>query len=378
MSYTLPRLVISTVGISLITAKLLDPAVRALVNQHTNIVRSQPLPVDVRDALADGKMLTHRNLQKHDYGVTAELSSLAAIFDWHIGHPPQIEPADQLYLITTDTHVGHACIDALEEYFNTHGIAVQRIACPGLQTADPSELQVALADLTKQLSDIVEMYRDSHEVICNVTAGFKAISGYIQQTATLLRVTTCYLFEQSKSLIYIPKIPITLDIQLFVENPRFFAVMRQIWLNIEVTDTQSADELLGLAGILFLDKAIVGGYAFSAWGVVVWQEVRQRLYGERLHPAPTTQVVFAEEKQLSKNIEKAGVARFADVNETIDCLVQWHLNAQQPIKSHTIKQISSTVADYEIYAWSNGASGRLFFNKRSNGTLEVLSRLEHL
>jgi putative CRISPR-associated protein (TIGR02619 family) len=377
MSYARPRLVISTVGISLITAKL-DPTVRALVNRNTNIVRLQPLPIDVREALDAGKMLTRTNLQKHEYGVAAELSSLAAIFGWQTGHPPRIPSTDELYLITTDTHVGHACVDALQEYFDDHGIAVQRIACNGLQTADPGELQIALADLTKQLSDIVELYRDSHEVICNVTAGFKAISAYIQQTATLLRATTCYLFEQSKSLIYIPKMPITLDIQLFIDNPKYFVVMRQIWLNIEVTDITGADELLDRAGIFFIDKAIVGGYAFSAWGVVVWQEIRQRFYSQRLYAPPTTKIVFAEEKQLIKNIEKIDVKRFADVNESIDCLAQWCLNHTMPVKSHTIKQIYGPVADYEIYAWNDGSSGRLFFNKKTDGSIEVLSRLDHL
>ncbi len=377
MTYQKPRLVISTVGIGLVTGGLKDDR-REIINRNTNISKNQVLPDDVRIALEAGKMLTSSMLQTHKYSVAAELSSLAAIFEWHNEQIPTIRAGDEIHLITTDTHVGHACFDAIQGYFADHDIAVQRITCKGLQTADAAELQVALAELTKQLSELIELYRDSHEVICNVTGGFKAISGYIQQIATLLGVNSCYLFEQSRSLIYIPRMPITLDIQLFSDNPQYFATMRQIALGIEVSDSRCVEALYDQARIFFLDKAIMQGYTLSAWGVVVWQEIRQRLYDKQLFDPPTAMIVFADEKQLKKNLEKLNPKRYADINESIDVLANWLLHGTQPVKSHTIKEIHSVVAQYEMYAWNDSPTGRLFFNKRPDGCVEVLARLEHL
>ena len=82
MTYQKPRLVISTVGIGLVTGGLKDDR-RTLINKNTNISINQMLPEDVRIALDAGKMLTRSLLQNHQYDVAAELSSLAAIFEWH-------------------------------------------------------------------------------------------------------------------------------------------------------------------------------------------------------------------------------------------------------------------------------------------------------
>lgn len=377
MSHQRPRLVISTVGIGLVTSGL-ESTERQLVNRYTNIAIKQPLPDNVQNVLQAGKILTKNKLQSHNYTVAAELSSLAAIFGWGVGNPPSLQNGDEIHLITTDTHVGHACVDAIADYFEAHNINVRRITCTGLQTEDPGELQVALAELTKQLSDLVEGYRGSHEIICNVTGGFKAISGYIQQTATLLQVTSCYLFEQSKSLIYIPKMPITLDIQLFIDNPRYFAVMRQVSLDLPVDDGHSADELIERAGILFLDKSIMDGYFFSAWGVVVWQAIRQRYYQTQLFAPPIDKITYVDEKQLRKNLDRLSPKRYFDVNESIDTLAEWLIHGKEPLKSHTIKAISSQVSQYEIYAWNDHGTGRLYFNKRADGGIEILARLEHL
>ena len=375
MTFHKPRLVISTVGIGLLTNRLSDED-RKLVNLHTNIATNEILPQGVRDALEAGKISTRNRLADHKYSVAAELASIAAIFGWHDGQAPLLQPGDEIQLITTDTHVNHACVHAIIEYFDRQGIAVSAIVSKGLQTQDPSELQVALADLTKQLSDVIDLYQASHEIIFNLTGGFKSISAYLQQTATMFGVTSCYLFEQSRSLIYIPKMPMTLDVQLFVDNERNFQTMRQIALEIPVTDVQCADELLNRAGVLFLDKTIMGGYYLSAWGVVVWQKIRQQRYGRGLLMSPTPKLVYVDAKRLEQNVRRH--QRYFDVNDTIDALAQWIIDNKEPLQSHKIKYIDNQVAQYEIYAWNDGNAGRLFFDKRVDGTFVLLARVDHL
>lgn len=375
MPYIRPKLVISTVGIGLVT-KGLEEATRNLVNENSNIAKNEELPQDVRTALEAGKMLTRGQLSGHSYKVAAELSSLAAVFGWHDGQAPALGPGDAIQLITTDTHVGHACVDAIDDYFASQMIAVTRIVSKGLQTKDPGELQVALADLTKQLSEVVEMYQATHDIIFNLTGGFKLISAYLQQIATLLGATSCYLFEGSRTLIYIPKMPIALDVQLFADNDENLHTMRQIALELPITNRTIADDLLNRAGVLFFDKHIMDGYYLSPWGVVVWQKIRQQVYGSRLLEPPSPKISFADKKKLEQHLKRN--KRYTDVNDTIDVLAKWLIKNEEPLQSHKIKYINNAVAQYEIYAWNDGNAGRLFFNKRDNGTVEILSRVDHL
>ena len=152
--------------------------------------------------------------------------------------------------------------------------------------------------------------------------------------------------------------------------------MRQIALELPIHDEQTANDLFNRAGVFFLDKNIMEGYYLSAWGVVIWQKIRQRIYGERLLDMPVNTMVFSNRNQLEKNIRNLN--RYEDINDTIDVLAKWHAHQTEPLQSHKIKYINNDVAQYEIYAWNDGSAGRLFFNKLANGTLEVLPRVDHL
>ena len=353
-----PKYVICTVGTSIVTRGL-APEGRTLINRNANRpCNDQHIPAEFIDALEAGKIAVRNELRTFQYEVSAELSSLALIFDWQNRHAPSVNNGDQILFVITDTHVGHACADTIIEFLRGHNIPAERLAIKGLQADNIDELQDALAELTKRVNEIVQSYR-GYDITFNLTGGFKSISGYLQQTATLLGVDSCYLFEQSRSLIRIPRMPITLDVAYFVDSPQRVATMRQIALELPVTDTDFADEMLRDAGVLFLPKNLVDTYALSAWGVVVWQRIKDIVYDKAVMPSPTTQLTFRNFKKFDGNVPKL---KIQDVNETIDVLATYICKQVTPLASHKIKPVvGHAVISHEIYAWSDDAAGRIFF-----------------
>ena len=358
-----PKYIICTVGTSIVTGGL-APEVLDLIKDNANLPRNnQQIPAEFRDALEAGKIAIREKLRSYQYKVSAELSSLALLFDWQLGSAPTVNNGDQILFVITDTHVGHACADTIIEFLDSHNIPAQRLAIAGLQAVNIDELQDALAELTKRVNEIVQSYR-GYDITFNLTGGFKSISGYLQQTATSLGVDSCYLFERSRSLIRIPRMPIILNIAYFVDSPQRVATMRQIALELPVTDTDLADEMLRDAGVLFLPKNLVDTYALSAWGVVVWQRIKDTVYDKAVMPSPTTQLTFRNFKKFDGNVPKL---KIQDVNETIDVLATYICKQVTPLASHKIKPVvGHAVISHEIYAWSDDAAGRIFFFEDSD------------
>jgi hypothetical protein len=157
--------------------------------------------------------------------------------------------------------------------------------------------------------------------------------------------------------------PITLDVAYFVDSPQRVATMRQIALELPVTDIITADEMLRDAGVLFLPKNVVGEYALSAWGEVVWQRIKDTVYDKAVMPSPTAQLTFRNFKKFDGNVP---VNKIKDVNETIDVLSMYICNNVAPLAAHQIHTVHRQAEiTHEIYAWNDGVAGRIFFHKDS-------------
>jgi putative CRISPR-associated protein (TIGR02619 family) len=177
-------LLVSTCGTSLLSNGA-SPDHRQWLNEHANDVdvdatKLAAIVDPIRDTLRSSDAAELR-------AMSAELNSVHAVIDRY--HPEQLFHV----LVHTDTVLGKQCATLVQESLGGSTILV---TAGGLRTDNLVSFREALADLTKQLDEFVQSYRDNGWfVVFNLTAGFKSLNGYLQALAMITADRCVYLFE---------------------------------------------------------------------------------------------------------------------------------------------------------------------------------------
>jgi len=151
----------------------------------------------------------------------AELSSFY-LFYFPSGNIPDTipskEPKDKVALIYSPDKECIFCAYCIMKYLTTKFSGMiddfQMIKMDGLDPKDKEKFErEGMRELLSKISTIINDYEDSHNIILNVTGGYKGAVPYL----TLLgmcqeRIEVIYLFEESKANITLPKMPIAFDI----------------------------------------------------------------------------------------------------------------------------------------------------------------------
>ncbi len=180
-------------------------------------VQAKPLPWDATLVELESELKQHLGqVDYHDdeqarHRLCAELNTLDRM---------QLESGDRVVLIATDTALGRVCSQflqqILQELYSVQA-TVQRIE--GLQVHDPDLLrQKGLKNLVKELLD---NYLDNldiryrYEIIINPTGGYKAIVPFMTVLGMLYGKASVYLFEFANTLVKLPPLPFTFDLEVF-------------------------------------------------------------------------------------------------------------------------------------------------------------------
>lgn len=291
--------------------------------------------------------------------MSAELNGIGAVLDRY--KPRQLSHL----LVHTDTAPGKATADLVQEAL---GNQTSLVSAGGLRTNDLVSFRAALADLTRQLDALVRSYHEQRWfVVFNLTGGFKSLNGYLQTLAMISADRCVFLFEGAPELMEIPRLPVRLsEIGDLREHAALF---RRLGVGYIVR----ADDAKGAPDSLLME--VDGEVTTSVLGDVAWARHRATLFAEKLLSPLSTKVRVADAVQ--KVFAGLEAAHKVQVNEALDEFSAYVDHGRTLPKSRTFKKLRGDPvpgSTHELYAWSDGAAGRLFGHYDAGGAF-VFDRL---
>lgn len=291
--------------------------------------------------------------------MSAELNGMGAVLD-------RYKP-NQLFhlLVHTHTAVGKATADLVHEVIGSQSSLV---SASGLRTNELASFRAALADLTRQLESLVQSYREQGWfIVFNLTGGFKSLNGYLQTLAMISADRCVFLFERARELMEIPRLPVRLaELDELREHLTLF---RRLAVGYSLT----TDDAKGVPELLLME--IDGEVTTSVLGDVGWARHRSTLFAEKLLPPLSNRVRVGP--AIAKGFAGLQASQRIQVNEALDEFCA-HVDHGRPLlSSRKFKKLQGNPepdSTHELYAWSDGATGRLLGHYDVNGTF-IFDRL---
>lgn len=342
-------LLVSTCGTSLLTngASTEDRVWLTTIANDVKVDAARLTPIV--DARREGLKASDEPMRRK---MSAELNGVRAVID-------RYQPKQVFHLLVhTDTALGKATTDLVQEALGNQTLLV---SAGGLRTNNLASFREALADLTRQLDALVQSYREQGWfVVFNLTGGFKSLNGYLQTLAMIAADRCVFLFEGAPELMEIPRLPVRLsEIDELREHAALFR-------RLGVGYTVRADDAMGAPDSLLME--IDGEVTTSVLGDVAWARHRATLFGEKLQRPLSTKVRVADAVQrVFTGLE---AAQKVQVNEALDEFSAHVDHGRKLTKSRTFKKLQGDPvpgSTHELYAWSDGATGRLFGHYDASG-----------
>lgn len=349
-------LLVSTCGTSLLTNGAGDADRRWLTQIANDIEVDSPRLTSIVDERRDRLKAADEPTRCK---MSAELNGIGAVLD-------RYKPKQLFHLLVhTDTALGKGTAELVQAALGTQTLLV---SAGGLRTNDLASFRAALADLTKQLEALVQSYRaQGWFVVFNLTGGFKSLNGYLQTLAMISADRCVFLFEGAPELMEIPRLPVRLsEIDELREHSTAFR-------RLAVGYTVTVDAAKGVPESLLM--AVDGDVTTSVLGDVAWARHRPTLFAERLYPPISSRVRIGE--GVNRVFAGLEAPQKVQVNEALDEFSA-HVDNSRPLpKSRTFKKLQGDPvpgSTHELYAWSDGATGRLFGHYDAEGVF-VFDRL---
>lgn len=350
-------LLVSTCGTSLLTngASLDDRAWLTMVANEVEVkdaARIQLLVDERRECLKTAGEVSRRSISAELNGIGAALERYKAKQVFHL-------------LIHTDTALGKVSAELVKEAL---GSQTSLMSAGGLRTSDLASFRAGLADLTKQLDETVQSHRKKQWfVVFNLTGGFKSLNGYLQTVAMITADRCVFLFDGAPELMEIPRLPVRLaEVDELREHAALFRRLA-VGYSVKADDAEHAPDSL----LMEVDREVTT----SVLGDVAWARHRATVLAEKLHPPLSSKVRVSDDVQRAFN--KLEASQKVQVNEALDEFSAHIDNDRALPKSRTFKKLPGKPvagSSYQLYAWSDGATGRLFGHYAVDGVF-VFDRL---
>lgn len=364
-SSTVARLVVSTVGTSLLTNGA-APALLPLLRRTAN-ARPQDLKPDERGPLES--LIAARRQRLHDAPL-AEARRLSAELNGLLAIPDVLDRAsfagdDRHVLVATDTLQGAAAAEIVQDWIAARDGEVEILRVPDLRTDALATFRVALSSLADELLARAHGQR----VILNLTGGFKSVNAYLQSLAMLQGWETVFLFESARELLRIPRLPVVWDVVGSL-GP-WMAQLRRL----RAVERLPARELAKVPEALIFE--VEGEACLSEWGGTLLDQACAALYRERLQPPAVAELVYSD--RFERDARRLGPDDLARLNRQLDELARWvATNGRHNPKSLDVKKLARPVdgSTHQVDAWTG--TGRRLFGRFEDGRF-VIDRLgDHL
>lgn len=346
------KLILSTCGTSLLTNQA--PAdLRPILTSTANLSEKDYPPeqltlIDQYIAERRATLLSCEFTQARRW--SAELNGLLALYK----QAPSAESArDQHQLLHTDTYQGRAVAKILNEWLNARGFATSSLTFSGLSVRDRDEFQEAMSSVAKWAHETFSGYRASgREIVFNLTGGFKSINGFLQTIGAFHADRVVYLFESGSELVSIPRLPLSLSVTATVTD--HLETFRRLSLYRELP----AQEQGTIPDTLVL--RISDHVSLSAWGELLWNEVKTGFYQKELLPVLSDKIKTTD--SFRRSVQGLPPERLAVVNHRLDDL-SLHFDQGHNPKSLNFKQLQGHPvkgSTHQLYAWSDAGARRIF------------------
>jgi len=276
------KLVISTVGTSLLTnqidrefednwaVRLRDTAnlsQEEIANYHEDV---SDIIKTLQDRAAEKLKGEVENIRE----ASAELNGIYALYKKQLNQGSK----DMHWLIATDTAQDQVTAKMLENFLRTQGLTADLHTPQGFSARSTEAFTNGIDEFLNWIEETVPGYKDSGYQICfNLVGGFKAIQGFANTIGMFYADEIIYIFEGSRDIITIPRLPIKVDTSVI--KPVQFALMASgvgVW--VKLSELQSVPETL-----IF----VVGEEAtLSNWGRLTWNNCKRELLARDLLEFP--------------------------------------------------------------------------------------------
>lgn len=287
----MPNLIVSTCGTSLLTNGANGDMRRVLIT-HAN---AKERDIDASDRCRIDEWVEERRqdlLNADDdqaARLSAELNGLLAYYRRTAAGCPN-DDRDLHYVLVTDTYLGRKAFECIEAWMQQKfEQRLTMLTAGGLNTSDIADFRVALADVVKQLDDLnlPEWRHRNYRVVFNLTGGFKSVNGFMQTMGMLFADECFYLFEGSRELMRVPRLPIRLDATSAFEAN--LEAVRKMANGEELTRAACGT----LPGTLLFEVSDDSNQ-LSEWGMALWIAARPGIYGEKLMEPLSDRLCFSD------------------------------------------------------------------------------------
>ena len=276
----MPRLVISTVGTSLLTNQIDREfednwAVRLRETANYSSDEIEKHHEDVSDIITILKERAEEKLKGEVEEIreaSAELNGIYALYKEQLNQGTQ----DIHWLIASDTAQDQVTAKMLEVFLRQQSLTANVFKPKNFSARSTEAFTNGIDELLEWIDDIVPGYRDSGYQICfNLVGGFKAIQGFANTIGMFYANEIIYLFEGSRNIITIPRLPIKIDTSVI--KPVQFALMAAgAW--VALSELKDVPETL----IFKVDETAT----LTTWGRLIWNRSKEDLLSEDLLQFP--------------------------------------------------------------------------------------------
>ncbi|HHN48427.1 MAG TPA: putative CRISPR-associated protein [Bacteroidales bacterium] len=269
------RIILSLIGTSLLTNQA-DNNLRTELNRNANLLENE-MPESLMIKLSWLKQEISDLIKKADQEklkkLSAELNSITSFYEIHSPTKDDIH-----ILIATDTYLAKFACEIIQEYLNSKGYTCWHYCAPGLNTKSKKDFDEGIKALLLYLDETIPEYKQRrYEIVFNLTGGFKSLQGFLNTIGTFYADRIIYIFETG-GLIEIPKLPISIDQDLFRNYAKEFLLLSKDHF-LKKEDVKNIPETL-------LYEVGSGVYGLSNWGVLMWNNVKTTILSQNLINLP--------------------------------------------------------------------------------------------
>lgn len=291
----MPNLILSTCGTSLFTNGISNE-LRSDFFKYANQRHWADMPNDVAMRLQQHAERQQQKLLASETDLVKRMSAeLNSLLTWQ---QQKVKDAQDIhYLLATDTALGKATAEIIQNWLQSQGYSAMVITVSGLNTANFKSFRESLSELVSKLIEQIDGYKANHyQIIFNLTGGFKALNGFLQAFSTIYADETFYLFESSDQVLSIPKLPFSLNAEHIIQENMLAFQRLESGLTVKDSIIQTIPNTL----LFYIDSEVT----LSEWGLLLWKNSYKGLYKTKLWPSISERVSFAPDFEKStKDLE---------------------------------------------------------------------------
>jgi CRISPR/Cas system-associated protein Csm6 len=275
----MPRLIISTVGTSLLTNQINQLKDK---NWYVRLTNTNHLPLSEisshhKDVVHIIQELQQRAMAKLDQGnirdirvASAELNVIYALYQEQLEQGKQ----DIHWLIATDTAIGTVAANTIQSFLQSQGLNVNIYQPQGFSNASVETFRDGIDQILSWLEDSISIFKSyGYKIYLNLVASSRPLQAHMDIIGMWYADEVIYIFDgPTPKLITIPKMPIKIDTSII--QPVQFALM-DAGASLPIKEVQNVHETF----LFVVDKEAT----LSNWGKLIWKKCKEDvLAGELL------------------------------------------------------------------------------------------------